>query len=318
MTPIGARPVFVTTGRDAVADALLGSYNARTVRPSRPDDPSLSIANRLQLDGLSLHYCRYDSAIEIDFPEMAGFRQFFQLSGSGALETRRGALAIDREHTGLIAPQTGFNARYSDGYQHLVLQLDEAAVRAKAEILMGRPCPADLGLPTLQQTPKAAAWRLKLLAVTLAYQFAEPREDDLATQELAQSVTTTFLLHHLGAARLAPAPPEAGAGAIGRLEDYIQARWDQPLTVEAISAACGVSPRSVFACFRRERGVSPMAYAREVRLDNARRLLLGGDGHASVLDVALKCGFASFGHFAHRYRERFGELPSATMARRAR
>ena len=73
--------------------------------------------------------------------------------------------------------------------------------------------------------------------------------------------------------------------------------------------------RSVFARFKRHRGVSPLTYLREVRLGHANRMLLEAEAGASVIDIALACGFASLGHFAQRYRERFGELPSATLAR---
>jgi len=52
-----------------------------------------------------------------------------------------------------------------------------------------------------------------------------------------------------------------------------------------------------------------------VRLDQANRLLLAANGPVSVIDIAMTCGFASLGHFARRYREKFGELPSATIAR---
>jgi transcriptional regulator GlxA family with amidase domain len=107
----------------------------------------------------------------------------------------------------------------------------------------------------------------------------------------------------------------AGLGDADRLEAYIEANWHRPMTVEDVAQACGVSVRSVFARFRQRRGVSPAAYLRDLRLSNARNLLLDPTG-GSVIDVALKCGFASFGHFASRYREKFGELPSMTIARR--
>ena len=77
--------------------------------------------------------------------------------------------------------------------------------------------------------------------------------------------------------------------------------------------ACGVSVRSVYARFKECRGQSPLSYMRDVRLSRARDLLSDPLQPASVLDVAMRCGFSSFGHFARRYRERFGELPSDTV-----
>jgi transcriptional regulator GlxA family with amidase domain len=93
----------------------------------------------------------------------------------------------------------------------------------------------------------------------------------------------------------------------------MDAHWDRPLTIEAVAQACGGSVRSVYSSFRQESGMSPMAYLRDVRLTHARQLLQEDQG--SVIDVALRCGFASLGHFARRYRAKFAELPSQTHAR---
>jgi transcriptional regulator GlxA family with amidase domain len=90
------------------------------------------------------------------------------------------------------------------------------------------------------------------------------------------------------------------------------------LTVGAVADACETSVRSVFARFKEHRGCSPLSYMRDVRLNRARDLLIDPELHLSVMDVAIRCGFASFGHFAQRYRQRFGELPSTTLGIRRR
>jgi AraC-like DNA-binding protein len=60
-----------------------------------------------------------------------------------------------------------------------------------------------------------------------------------------------------------------------------------------------------------------MSYVRRHRLERVREELLSLDPAAgvTVTDVALRHGFAHTGRFAAAYRERFGELPSATMRR---
>ena len=64
-------------------------------------------------------------------------------------------------------------------------------------------------------------------------------------------------------------------------------------------------------------GTTPKAYFKELRLTAARRELLRAERGARVTDVALRWGFLHFGWFAHDYRERFGETPSATLRRAA-
>jgi transcriptional regulator GlxA family with amidase domain len=73
----------------------------------------------------------------------------------------------------------------------------------------------------------------------------------------------------------------------------------------------GVSARVLFRSFRQHRGCTPMEFAKQVRLNQARRML--AEPGASVTAVAYACGFFSTGHFARAYREAFGELPSETV-----
>lgn len=68
--------------------------------------------------------------------------------------------------------------------------------------------------------------------------------------------------------------------------------------------------------FLQFRGMSPMQYLRKLRLDRARELLRAAAPDRRIAEIALDCGFAHFGRFAIAYRERFGELPSATLADR--
>jgi len=159
------------------------------------------------------------------------------------------------------------------------------------------------------------------VALALARQFTHADSgNDMVNTGLEQALISAFLFENR--AILSPAsahrPPLAGRGDVARLEDYIQAHWDRPLLIEDVAAACGVSVRSVFLRFKQDRQVSPLTYIRNLRLDNARRLLLDSRCPLSVVDIGLRCGFSSLGHFARRYRERFGELPSATLTRRVR
>jgi adenylate cyclase len=82
-----------------------------------------------------------------------------------------------------------------------------------------------------------------------------------------------------------------------------------------LAAACGVAPRTLQKHFRRFLGITPVAALRDLRLDVARRALLGGDEAARVTTLALRCGFNHLGRFSGWYRTRYGESPSTTSAR---
>lgn len=263
---------------------------------------------------MTLHYCSYSAATQIDFGALPGFRQFVCLSGAGEIKVGGRGAQLTPEGSALIAPDAKLLASYGDHYSHLVIQLSETEVRRKAELLFGTIVDFESGLPSATMGDSAA--RFRAIAMALAFQFAdEDGASPIVRAELEQALVSAFLVENSAALIRSPAsaPRGAGRGDVSRLEEYIQANWDRPLMIEDIAQACGVSVRSVFERFKRQRGVSPLTVLRNVRLDNARRLLLAGDNQQSVIDIAFRCGFSSLGHFAKRYRERFGELPSATL-----
>jgi AraC-like DNA-binding protein len=99
---------------------------------------------------------------------------------------------------------------------------------------------------------------------------------------------------------------------VHRAVEHVHAHFAEPLTVTDLAAAAGSSVRRLQEAFDAHLGISPMAYLRQVRLDEARRLLAAGG--TGVTDAAIACGFGHLGRFAAAYRERFGELPSATIS----
>jgi AraC-like DNA-binding protein len=101
---------------------------------------------------------------------------------------------------------------------------------------------------------------------------------------------------------------------VRRAEDYIRSHSAERLTIEKLARIAGVSVRTLFSGFRDFRQVTPMAYLKTVRLEKAHAALRSGDveGSSGVTQIALDAGFSHLGRFAHDYRTRFGELPSAT------
>lgn len=96
-------------------------------------------------------------------------------------------------------------------------------------------------------------------------------------------------------------------------EKYLRARLCAPIALEDLARAGGVSARTLHIYCKRQYGVGPMEWLRNLRLDVARDRLQQSRT-AQVTDVATECGFGHLGRFAAYYRERFGELPRDTTA----
>lgn len=318
-SPLAPGEILRAEDRDSLAEALWGNYGARLISTANGASPFFALANRVQVGAVHLHYCRYDAPVEIQFSDMAGVRQMLCLSSRGRISSAGRQVQIDADATMIVPSDSSFLATYDAGYQHLVTQFDEEALRQKAWALVGYSRAGPLTMPTLEALPTSPRIRSQAITKALAQILATDGRLDMPLVELTQALSTAFLFENLTGFgdRLAQEPKSASTSAMKTLEDYIQANWNRPLTVEEIATACNVSVRSVFARFKQHRGIAPLNYLRDLRLDHAHQRLLA-DGEDSVISIAMSCGFSSFGHFARRYREKFGELPSTTLARRSR
>lgn len=108
----------------------------------------------------------------------------------------------------------------------------------------------------------------------------------------------------------------APAGTVKRAVEIIEQRLGQTLTVAAVAAEVGVCTRVLQDAFSRELSTTPLAYLRERRMRLARaRLLTGSTTTTSVTEVAMGLGHSHLGRFSVEYKVRYGETPSATLAR---
>jgi AraC-like DNA-binding protein len=93
----------------------------------------------------------------------------------------------------------------------------------------------------------------------------------------------------------------------------IDERFAEPLTVDQLARAAGLSRYHFIRSFRRAFGCTPGRYLRERRLTRARQLLASSD--LPVTDVCFAVGFESLGSFCTLFRRSEGETPAAYRAR---
>ena len=140
----------------------------------------------------------------------------------------------------------------------------------------------------------------------LRYAAQDPALVESMEGVLVRLLQSTSMLKMFGGA----ASP-AISSDVRRAEAFIRAQADRDLSLRDIARAAEVSARTLQSNFMRYRSMTPTQYLRNVRLDRARELLLGGKHR--VVDAALECGFSHLGRFANQYRARFGESPSRTL-----
>jgi transcriptional regulator GlxA family with amidase domain len=98
-----------------------------------------------------------------------------------------------------------------------------------------------------------------------------------------------------------------------RAKDLADARYAEPLDVDALASAAGLSRAHFSREFRRAFGVSPHAYLLTRRLERAAALLRTTD--RSVADVCLSVGLSSIGSFTTSFKRAYGVSPTGYRSR---
>jgi AraC-like DNA-binding protein len=98
-----------------------------------------------------------------------------------------------------------------------------------------------------------------------------------------------------------------------RARDLADARYYEPLEVDDLARAAGLSRAHFSREFRRVFGESPHAYLLTRRLERAAALLRGTD--RSVADICFSVGLLSVGSFTSSFTRLFGVSPTAYRAR---
>lgn len=94
-----------------------------------------------------------------------------------------------------------------------------------------------------------------------------------------------------------------------RAKDLADARYFEPLEVDNLAAAAGLSKAHFSREFRRTFGESPYVYLLTRRLERAAALLRNTDH--SVAEVCLEVGLQGVGSFTTSFKRMYGMTPTA-------
>jgi AraC-like DNA-binding protein len=272
----------------------------------------------IALGDVGIVHGRYDSEFKISFSDFNAFAGSpSPLKGAGAHNIGGKAVSVSKG-SGVNVSPGAVTLHYGAQFEHLSLIVRPAALMAKLAAIVGDPGRGPLRFEPAANGHDPQSLRLgRLLRFVMTEAEQSWPMPQIMLAELQQSMMTAFLLANANNySRLLHGEPEAAAPWQVRLaEQFIEANWDRPITIEALVAATDVSARSLFLAFKVGRGYSPMEFVKRVRLGRAWQKLSRPDAETSVSAVAFECGFGNPGHFAADYRHHFGERPSETLTR---
>jgi AraC-like DNA-binding protein len=94
---------------------------------------------------------------------------------------------------------------------------------------------------------------------------------------------------------------------IARAVDRLRKDFNQPLRIESIAQELGMSVSSFHHHFKSVTAMSPLQFQKQLRLQEARRLMLGQNLDAT--SAAYQVGYDDASHFNREYKRLFGAPP---------
>lgn len=103
------------------------------------------------------------------------------------------------------------------------------------------------------------------------------------------------------------------AQRIANVINVLNHEFAHPLKVEELAREARMSTSSFYNYFKEITGMSPIQYQKQLRLQEARRLLLTENLEAA--EAAFQVGYESPSHFSREYSRKFGLPPMKDMRR---
>ena len=216
---------------------------------------------------------------------------------------------LDPAHFLLVSVDLPVDARVvaaeaNDPYIGIRISIDPAVV---GELLadganISSSGPTERGLAVSPVAPQL------LDAVTRLVNLVESPQDirlmaPLVLREITYRVLTGPQGLRLRQIALANAPASRIARAIRWLKDH----YSEPLRIESLADKVGMSASAFHLHFKGVTAMTPLQFQKRLRLQEARRLMLGD--HLDAADAAFRVGYESPSQFSREYRRVFGAPP---------
>jgi len=268
--------------------------------------------------GSSLNLLTYGADVQVVPGEMQEvFNVQLQIWGSSQLTLGNNARVIETGSAGVLSPGQFVSMDWQTGSQMLIYSVRRQMVEKALREIFGM----DIGSP-LCFNPEFHLSRSNgqsfLRMLTMLREDLESSTDPMGCEQSAehfeQSLIYALLFSHDHnySTALRKGLSKAAPVHVSKAERFMRENLAETITIEQLVDVSDVSSRTLFAAFSRFRGQSPMQYLRNLRLDEARRILQSGQS-TSVTEAALDVGLSQLGRFSVEYRKRFGESPSQTL-----
>lgn len=197
-------------------------------------------------------------------------------------------------------------ANLREPYYSFVLELDPTVIESLAREMHAVQASAGGQIrvdPTEAEVAEAA---LRLIRV-----FDRPSALPVLRDQLVRELHYWLLAGRHGAAIRALGVADSRAQRIARAVAIIRENYAEPLRVEQLAGTAGMSPSSFHQHFRSVTSLSPLQFQKQLRLIEARRMMLSEGAPTS--NAAYAVGYESVQQFTREYGRLFGAPPGRDM-----
>lgn len=177
--------------------------------------------------------------------------------------------------------------------------------QALAELLLDGDAPAadaDAGLQVAPVTAPLLDAALRLLRL-----LDSPQDLKTLAPLLQREILYRVLTGPLGPRLRALAQGDGVARRLNRVIEQLTRRFAEPFSIDELAALAHMSPSTLHLRFKQLTALSPLQFQKALRLQHARRLMLG-DG-LDAASAAHRVGYESPSQFSREYRRLFGAPP---------
>jgi AraC-like DNA-binding protein len=212
---------------------------------------------------------------------------------------------------GLPVVSRVLEASEEEPYLSLVLNLDPALV-GSVMVETGHPSPPiSSGARALNVSPLDA--RLLDAVVRLIRVLGSPAEAHVLAPLVTREIIYRLLAGEQGA-RLRHLVVLGGhSHRIAQAVERLRNDFDQPLRIESLARELGMSVSGFHHHFKAVTAMSPLQFQKQLRLQEARRLMLGEELDAAT--AGYRVGYEDASHFSRDYKRLFGESPIRNVER---
>ena len=203
-------------------------------------------------------------------------------------------------------------AQPGEPYLAVILSLDVSLLRSLYDEVERAACEVHV---ERSRTPALASTMADPRLVDAIARYLALVEDEVAAKVLASAIRREIhfrlLMAPSGAMLRSLLRHDSHASMVATAISRIREGYRETIAVSELARAVGMSSASLHKHFRAITSTTPLQFQKDLRLLEARRLLIAGQH--GVSDVAYEVGYESPNQFSREYSRKYGVPPSSDL-----